>query len=117
MTVFIDTPEKLMPLQIEKSTSEAQVENGSAESQLDRELERKTVLKLDLLLVPMMCALYLLAFLDRANIGNARVAGLQKDLGITDHQYQTGMAPFCIFDSKQLTFGSDHGYLRSIYPR
>ncbi|EEB90977.1 hypothetical protein MPER_10743, partial [Moniliophthora perniciosa FA553] len=31
---------------------------------------------------------YLLSFLDRANIGNARVAGLQKALNMTDHQYQ-----------------------------
>ena len=26
---------------------------------------------------------------DRSNIGNARVAGLQKDLHLTDKQYQT----------------------------
>ena len=38
-----------------------------------------------------MAARYLLAFLDRSNIGNARVAGLQKDLKMTDIQYQTGM--------------------------
>ncbi|PGH06774.1 hypothetical protein GX51_02215 [Blastomyces parvus] len=54
-------------------------------------LDRKILLKLDLLLVPMMGMLYLLAFLDRSNIGNARVAGLQKDLGITDLQYQTAI--------------------------
>ena len=53
-------------------------------------LERRTVTKLDLLLVPSMSILYLLAFLDRTNVGNARVAGLQSDLAISDHQYQTG---------------------------
>lgn len=53
-------------------------------------LERKTVIKLDLLLVPSMSILYLLAFLDRTNVGNARVAGLQTDLAISDAQYQTG---------------------------
>lgn len=57
---------------------------------IEAKLEKQTVMKLDLLLVPMMCAIYLLAFLDRANIGNARVAGLQEDLELTDHQYQTG---------------------------
>lgn len=35
--------------------------------------DRKMLLKLDLVLVPIMAMLYLLAFLDRANIGNARV--------------------------------------------
>ena len=55
-------------------------------------LERKTVTKLDLLLVPSMSILYLCAFLDRVNVGNARVAGLQEDLGITDREYQTGQS-------------------------
>ncbi|KAL0960727.1 hypothetical protein HGRIS_005752 [Hohenbuehelia grisea] len=32
-----------------------------------------------------MC--YLLSWLDRTNLGNARVAGLQKDLKLTNHQY------------------------------
>jgi hypothetical protein len=54
-------------------------------------LERKTVTKLDLLLVPSMSILYLCAFLDRVNVGNACVAGLQTDLKISDHQYQTGL--------------------------
>jgi MFS family permease len=54
-------------------------------------LEQKTVTKLDLLLVPSMSILYLCAFLDRSNIGNARVAGLQEDLHISDHQYQTAL--------------------------
>jgi hypothetical protein len=54
-------------------------------------LERKTITKLDLLLVPSMSILYLLAFLDRTNVGNARVAGLQTDLKISDTQYQTAL--------------------------
>lgn len=56
-------------------------------------LERKTLYKLDFVLVTTMAILYLLAFLDRSNIGNARVAGLQADLGMTDHEYQTGEFP------------------------
>ena len=52
-------------------------------------LERKGVTKLDLLLVSSMSILYLAAFLDRTNIGSARVAGLQTDLEISDHQFQT----------------------------
>ena len=82
-----------------KVVSDMHIVNNQEESGLslplsesEKTLETKTVLRLDLLLVPMMCAIYLLAFLDRANIGNARVAGLQRDLGLTDHQYQTGMS-------------------------
>lgn len=71
---------------------------------LDPILDKQTLRRLDLLLVPLVCSMYLLAFLDRANIGNARVAGLQTNLDMTDIQYQTGeLVPFhswmktCIF--------------------
>jgi hypothetical protein len=67
-------------------------ETDSTETRFDQKMERKAVLKLDLLLVSLMSSLYLLAFLDRANIGNARIAGLQTDLGISDHQYQIGIS-------------------------
>ncbi|KDR78098.1 hypothetical protein GALMADRAFT_119009 [Galerina marginata CBS 339.88] len=43
---------------------------------------------MDWTILPIMTMFYLLSFLDRANIGNARVAGLQKGLGLTDRQYQ-----------------------------
>jgi hypothetical protein len=56
----------------------------------DRKTERQTVQKMDMLLIPVTCLIYLLSFLDRANLGNARVAGLQTQLGLTDHQYQIG---------------------------
>jgi len=36
-------------------------------------LDSKIVLKLDCLIVPIVTMVYLLAFLDRANVGNARV--------------------------------------------
>jgi hypothetical protein len=57
---------------------------------LDPVLERKVLWRLDILLVPILCILYLLAFLDRSNIGNARIAGLQTDLNMSDTQYSTG---------------------------
>jgi hypothetical protein len=76
-------------------TSESASTSGSKTSTIEdathvAKVERKTLAKLDLLLVSTMSALYLVAFLDRTNIGNARVAGLQADLGISDHQYSTG---------------------------
>ncbi|KAJ1329540.1 MFS transporter ACS family allantoate permease [Microdochium nivale] len=38
--------------------------------------------KLDFMIVPMVTFLYLLCFIDRANIGNARILGLEKDLDL-----------------------------------
>ena len=38
-----------------------------------------------------LCNTDLLSFIDRVNIGNARVAGLQKDLKMTDFQYSLAL--------------------------
>ncbi|TFK43324.1 MFS general substrate transporter [Crucibulum laeve] len=70
---------------------ESSSENGTAAHVLpedDSELQKKAVRKLDYTILPVMTMFYLLSFLDRANIGNARIAGLQKSLHLTDHQYQ-----------------------------
>ncbi|KAF9739830.1 hypothetical protein PMIN06_004889 [Paraphaeosphaeria minitans] len=44
--------------------------------------------KLDTHLVAFLALLYSLSFLDRSNIGNARIAGLADDLRLTDSQYE-----------------------------
>lgn len=37
-----------------------------------------------------------IAFLDRTNIGNAKVDGLQQDLGMTDGQYNATLTIFFV---------------------
>lgn len=54
----------------------------------DRQVDRKVLLRLDLLVQPIIFVMCVFLFLDRANVGNARVAGMQKSLGLTDSQYQ-----------------------------
>ncbi|RFU25196.1 hypothetical protein B7463_g11143, partial [Scytalidium lignicola] len=49
--------------------------------------EKRLIRKLDLKLLPPLTLLYLLSFLDRSNIGNARLEGLATDLNITGNQY------------------------------
>ena len=44
--------------------------------------QRRLVSKIDLRVIPVLSILYLLAFLDRTNIANASVFGLQKDCKI-----------------------------------
>ncbi|RPD70848.1 MFS general substrate transporter [Lentinus tigrinus ALCF2SS1-7] len=48
-------------------------------------------LKIDFLVLPVVTMIYLLACLDLANIGNARIAGLQQKLGISDAQFSIAM--------------------------
>ena len=45
--------------------------------------QRRLVSKIDLRVIPVLSVLYLLAFLDRTNIANAAVFGLEKDLNLT----------------------------------
>jgi sugar phosphate permease len=52
--------------------------------------------KVDLHLIPLVALLYLCSFLDRGNIGNARVAGMAKDLHLTGIKYQLAAALFFI---------------------
>lgn len=40
-------------------------------------------------IIPVMSLLFLCSFLDRTNVGNAKLYGLEADIGITDHQYDT----------------------------
>lgn len=55
----------------------------------DPAAERALVRKLDFRIFPTMIVLFVLNFVDRNNFANARLAGLQKDLGLSDTEYAT----------------------------
>ncbi|KAI9812990.1 MAG: hypothetical protein M1832_006427 [Thelocarpon impressellum] len=59
-------------------------------------IDRALLWKLDLKLIPWLCLLYLASFLDRTNIGNAKIEGLTKDLGLTDGQYLATLTIFFV---------------------
>ncbi|KAJ5713612.1 uncharacterized protein N7483_010793 [Penicillium malachiteum] len=60
------------------------------------EEEKEVVRMFDKRLVPFLALLYLLAFLDRSNIGNAKIAGLQEDLKLSSVQYEWLLTAFYI---------------------
>ncbi|KAL8817190.1 MAG: hypothetical protein Q9223_003927 [Gallowayella weberi] len=60
--------------------------------EFDHAAEKKLVRKLDLYIVPIIMLLYLFSFLDRVNIGNARLYGMEEDLGLEGNQYQTAVS-------------------------
>lgn len=47
------------------------------------EQEKKLLRKLDIFIAPIMTIIFLTAYLDRSNIGNAASAGMTDDLGMT----------------------------------
>ncbi|KAJ5502733.1 Major facilitator superfamily domain general substrate transporter [Penicillium fimorum] len=70
---------------------------------LDEERVEKTLIrKIDLHILPFVVLLYLFSFLDRVNIGNARLYGLEEDLGLVGNQYQVCVSilfvTYCFFE-------------------
>ncbi|KAJ9157660.1 MFS general substrate transporter [Pleurostoma richardsiae] len=62
----------------------------------DPDAERRLVRKLDRTVLTWITLLYLLSYLDRSNIGNARNIGLATDLGLSSRMYQIASAAFYI---------------------
>jgi MFS family permease len=54
--------------------------------------ETRLVAKLDFYIIPPTMLLYLFSFLDRVNIGNAKLYGMEEDLGINSTQYSTAVS-------------------------
>lgn len=63
---------------------------------IDRAAEKRLLWKLDLHVLPMISFLYMLAFVDRINIGNARIQGLEKDLHMSGQDYNIALFVFFI---------------------
>jgi hypothetical protein len=51
------------------------------------EQRARTKRKIDIRLTPMLAMLYLISHLDRSNIGNTKIEGIDKDLGISGIQW------------------------------
>ncbi|KAH6695606.1 high-affinity nicotinic acid transporter [Plectosphaerella plurivora] len=59
---------------------------------IDEQAEKALLRKLDRWIIPPVMLLYLFSFLDRVNIGNARLYGMEEDLGMTGNQFQTAVS-------------------------
>lgn len=59
----------------------------SNQPRYDDQETRKLLRRVDYRLLPILTFLYLVSFLDRGNIGNARVAGMNKDLNLSSSQF------------------------------
>jgi MFS family permease len=58
--------------------------------------EKSLLRKLDWKLLPGVSLLYLVSFLDRSNVANARLEGLIADLHMTGNEYLTGLTVFFV---------------------
>ncbi|KAJ7346992.1 major facilitator superfamily domain-containing protein [Mycena albidolilacea] len=83
-----------------EKTEKASYDEDTATNEKPVELSKadhaRILRKLDTHLLPFVSLLYLLSFLDRANIGNAKIAGMAKDAKLTGLRYNTIAAVFFI---------------------
>lgn len=57
-------------------------------------MTRTILFKVDTRVLPILALLFLCSFLDRTNVGNAKILGLAEDLHMTNLQYNQGLAVY-----------------------
>ena len=93
--------------QLKPDKNDVWVENSQEESPSDimsiyhsydieyrQKVEAKLRRKIDTRILPLIVLIYLLNYLDRNSITQARLYGLQKDTGVKGAQYQTAISIF-----------------------
>ncbi|EEP76377.1 predicted protein [Uncinocarpus reesii 1704] len=71
------------------------VEAGKVDNHEDHAaLEARLRKKFDFRILPIVTGIFLLAFIDRANAGNARILGMAKDLDLRGYRFNIAMTAF-----------------------
>lgn len=78
----------------ERASSTDEVDGTHADQEYRDRLTRSILFKVDTRVLPILALLFLCSFLDRTNVGNAKIIGLAEDLNMTDLQYNQGLAVF-----------------------
>lgn len=87
---------------------------------IDPVAEKKLMRKLDLVIYPIFFVIYMMSFLDRINIGNAKIQGMVEELELTGNRYNVALfvsltMPFDTIEDAVLC--SDNGMCRSTSSR
>ncbi|PPJ55828.1 hypothetical protein CBER1_01610 [Cercospora berteroae] len=71
--------------------------NDNVDEDPERATEEKALVrKIDLFLLPTIWIMYLLSYMDRTNIGNAKIAGMTDDLSMDSNQYSIALVVFFV---------------------
>lgn len=92
--------------------------NSNNEVSIEAAAERRLVMKLDILIYPIFYIVYMMSFLDRINISNARIQGMISDLNLTGNRFNIALfVSFSPSTSLVTTIANDQtGLLRPLYP-
>ena len=70
-----------------ETLTEVDVEYGSSDPDFSHIDAKKVLRKMDMRILPIVTLLYLMNYIDRGNIGNAKIEGLIPDLHMTSQQF------------------------------
>lgn len=64
---------------------------------IDPAAEKKLLMKLDLCIYPTLFIIYMMSFLDRINISNARIQGLPQEIDLSGNRFNIALfVRFCL---------------------
>ena len=84
------------------SPAEALQEQALPSEKMTLAVEKKILRKLDLRVVPILWLLFLVSFIDRGNIANAKIVGMEKELHLHGNQYNNA---YWVFTLGYVLFG------------
>lgn len=93
----VETGEQAIPKSHQESNSDF------SDSSIDPKAESRLVTKLDFIIFPTFFVIYMMSFLDRINISNARIQGMVEDLHLTGNRFN--IALFVSFERTNLLHG------------
>ena len=68
----------------------------NGQTYIDPVIDKRITRKFDLHILPWLFGIWLAAFIDRSNIGNAKIQGIDKDLKLTGTRYNVALVVFYI---------------------
>ena len=76
-------------------------------SSAPKSYERKLITKIDFRVLPILCIMFTLAFLDKVNIANAETFGLSEELELKGNQYNNCVSAGCVKQRLNINFSPD----------
>ncbi|KAL6824732.1 MFS general substrate transporter [Trichoderma sp. SZMC 28015] len=86
----VETGEQVAPKSHQESNSDF------SDGPIDPKAESRLVTKLDFIIFPTFFVIYMMSFLDRINISNARIQGMVADLDLTGNRFNVALFTYYI---------------------
>lgn len=75
-----------------EDVEQAKLSDATSQAEIETRLRRK----FDRRVLPLCILLYFSAFIDRSNMGNARILGLEKDIDLSGNRFNIALTAFFV---------------------